>query len=243
MERIPEEPARGICFDCHYPLRSISSVHCPECGRPFDPTDRSTMNMGKPFGPLAKALMGRMGVPTNLLSIGSMVALFVGGMLIGGPRSFVIAMWIAIVALSYQLLRSLLARVFRRIYHQPVFIQRRGIYVLSILLLYLLGITGITFRAAFELHRPLLDRFARHVHSEMPLLDVRHGSYWVGLFFFDDVHVAPSGVTFTLGRYYDAFYLSYVDSPAAARSRGEELGGGWYFHAPQNWWPLLYSDW
>ena len=36
---------RGLCIACNYSLAGIDSTRCPECGRPFDPTDPHTMNM------------------------------------------------------------------------------------------------------------------------------------------------------------------------------------------------------
>lgn len=37
----------GRCFECDYPLLGLESRRCPECGREFDPADRSTMNFGR----------------------------------------------------------------------------------------------------------------------------------------------------------------------------------------------------
>ena len=30
------------CLDCHYSLENLTENRCPECGRPFDPTDPTT---------------------------------------------------------------------------------------------------------------------------------------------------------------------------------------------------------
>jgi hypothetical protein len=37
----------GNCRDCGYPLVRLLSDRCPECGRPFDPTDPRTMDFGR----------------------------------------------------------------------------------------------------------------------------------------------------------------------------------------------------
>ena len=36
-------PQDATCLQCGYPLRGLSSTHCPECGRAFDPADPLTM--------------------------------------------------------------------------------------------------------------------------------------------------------------------------------------------------------
>jgi hypothetical protein len=37
----------GNCRDCGYPLARLLSDRCPECGRPFDPTNPRTMDFGR----------------------------------------------------------------------------------------------------------------------------------------------------------------------------------------------------
>jgi hypothetical protein len=49
--------AAGSCWECGYSLRGLESRRCPECGRPFDPADPTTMNMGREVGWLAAWLM------------------------------------------------------------------------------------------------------------------------------------------------------------------------------------------
>ena len=56
----------GLCRDCDYPLRDLPVPRCPECGRPFDPADGSTMNLGKPMAPWARAVAADSGWPTYL---------------------------------------------------------------------------------------------------------------------------------------------------------------------------------
>jgi hypothetical protein len=54
METVPgPDPAtqdRAACLGCGYLLRGLESRQCPECGRPFDPANPTTMRFGKERG-------------------------------------------------------------------------------------------------------------------------------------------------------------------------------------------------
>ncbi len=56
-------PAAARCRQCGYPLRQLSQPRCPECGRPFDPADPGTMDLGRRPGPVARALLRPTGRP------------------------------------------------------------------------------------------------------------------------------------------------------------------------------------
>src|SRR3954451_7208332 len=56
----PEAPV-GLCLSCNYPLRGLTDRRCPECGRPFDPADRRTMNLGRPVGPVGRWMLRPVG--------------------------------------------------------------------------------------------------------------------------------------------------------------------------------------
>jgi hypothetical protein len=58
----------GACWECGYSLRGLPTPRCPECGRPFDPADETTMNMGITVGPLKRWLMRPPGWPLYLLT-------------------------------------------------------------------------------------------------------------------------------------------------------------------------------
>jgi len=49
--------AAGLCWECGYSLRGLSTPRCPECGRAFDPSDPATMNLGRHVGGLAGRLL------------------------------------------------------------------------------------------------------------------------------------------------------------------------------------------
>jgi hypothetical protein len=54
---IEQAEAVGLCWECGYSLRGLEQHRCPECGRPFDPADPATMNMGREVGGLAGWLL------------------------------------------------------------------------------------------------------------------------------------------------------------------------------------------
>lgn len=60
----------GRCLGCDYPLVGLvvgprpETGRCPECGRRFDPTDRSTINTGPPLGRLGRWALAPIGWPT-----------------------------------------------------------------------------------------------------------------------------------------------------------------------------------
>lgn len=58
----------GACWECGYLLRGLPSPRCPECGRPFNPADPLTMNMGVKVGALGRWLMRPPGWPLHLLT-------------------------------------------------------------------------------------------------------------------------------------------------------------------------------
>jgi hypothetical protein len=48
-------------------------ARCPECGRPFDPADETTMNMGREVAWLARWLMRPPGWPVHVLTVAAVV--------------------------------------------------------------------------------------------------------------------------------------------------------------------------
>jgi hypothetical protein len=43
---VPELPRGASCLECGYLLWGLSSSRCPECGRPFDPSDARSFRVG-----------------------------------------------------------------------------------------------------------------------------------------------------------------------------------------------------
>lgn len=63
-----DEPQVGLCWECGYSLQGLPTPRCPECGRPFDPADPATMNLGQHVGPVARRLMRPPGWPLYSLT-------------------------------------------------------------------------------------------------------------------------------------------------------------------------------
>src|SRR5881227_2425125 len=68
MDAPPQEQHLGTCWECGYSLRGLLTPRCPECGRPFDPADKTTMNMGTEVGWIKRWLMRPPGWPTHILT-------------------------------------------------------------------------------------------------------------------------------------------------------------------------------
>src|SRR3982750_2462116 len=61
------------CWTCDCPLSNLPEHRCPECGRPFDPARRSTVNLtGRPIGFLRRRCLtppGPIGFPLAILGL------------------------------------------------------------------------------------------------------------------------------------------------------------------------------
>jgi hypothetical protein len=68
MTSEPVGAAVGICWECGYPLKGLPTPRCPECGRPFDPADPATMNLGRHVGGVAGRLLRPPGWPLYTLT-------------------------------------------------------------------------------------------------------------------------------------------------------------------------------
>ena len=79
-DTVPTDPlASAHCWSCGYPLRGVPSDRCPECGRPFDRADRSTVNFGRPMGRLGRRALAGMSawtVGVAVLGAGLVAATF-----------------------------------------------------------------------------------------------------------------------------------------------------------------------
>lgn len=66
---------RPLCLACNYPLTGLDSRNCPECGRPFDPADPLTVNLGRPLGPWGRTFISGVGWPMMLLACAAVIGL------------------------------------------------------------------------------------------------------------------------------------------------------------------------
>src|SRR4051794_13191672 len=58
----------GLCWECGYPLKGLPTPRCPECGRPFDPANPVTMNMGEHVDGFAGRMLRPPGWPLYTLT-------------------------------------------------------------------------------------------------------------------------------------------------------------------------------
>lgn len=80
---MPTTPSHARCLKCNYPLHSLPTHICPECGKEFNPADAATMNLGRIPGPIARWLLRRAGWPTLLLAVAATITLLITS---GPPR-------------------------------------------------------------------------------------------------------------------------------------------------------------
>src|SRR5882672_9022713 len=65
----PPTTDSAFCQACGYSLRGLTARRCPECGRPFNPSDSATMSIGRPLHRWQRTLLVPIGWPTVLLAI------------------------------------------------------------------------------------------------------------------------------------------------------------------------------
>jgi hypothetical protein len=96
--------------------------------------------------------------------------------------------------------------------------------------------SGALQRVIVALHRPLLDRYSLHLYCDipMPAAPLRHR--WVGLLYFDEVHVTAAGVEC----YFPGARTSAIEwSQVPGKVRYEQrLSGDWHLMIP----PARWSD-
>src|SRR5678816_1543008 len=90
----PQLKPLGLCLDCNYPLHGLPTPRCPECGREFDPSDPSTMNMGRPLTALNLWILGPVRWPVSVLTWGAMAFALWHARLPGGKVRISGGLWI-----------------------------------------------------------------------------------------------------------------------------------------------------
>jgi hypothetical protein len=167
-------PADAHCLSCNYPLSHLPTPRCPECGRPFDPADPFTMNVGRPLSPLALRILAPARWPKPLAyTLASLLTLW--SLLLPGYGPYLcifLALGYAAI-LSLSILHSILKFITRRIYRQlkprpnpdrPHLARARIAVLIAFALLWF----ELPFRAVFLVSRPSLEHLAVHQLDEVP---------------------------------------------------------------------------
>lgn len=226
----------GICLDCHYPLRSLPKPRCPECGRPFDPVDPRTMNMGRPMSRRLRRLVLRpVGLWLSCAGAIATAAVVSGLQVPRGPWGHYevgLVLWLAI-GLAW-LTAATIRRLVAHAYAQPDTWSRKEerrkrliqwLFVVSVVALF----TGAPAYLRFILFFPSIDRVAKAHWASPPPATVRtapaghlcpHGVWFPARVWDDRVPFVPAG-----------FMYAPTGGPCRNGGRsGERFGlwGDWY---------------
>jgi hypothetical protein len=118
----PFDPRDGaLCLGCNYPLRGLLGNRCPECGRPFDPDDPWTMNVGRPMPPLVRRFIAppaRAAWAVFFVAIGAI--LWGSAWLPGGQFVLIAGVFLLALNVVYRGVRLFISGVLARRYRQPI---------------------------------------------------------------------------------------------------------------------------
>lgn len=225
-------PDNALCLGCGYSLRGLADDVCPECGRAFDPGDRSTFKVRR--GALTWRWLAQ---PPNVWHLIWMAALTIycfEGLSRPGCERVAAGIWLLLAllpALDYVIrLAATLAdreRAARdRGFRPPKRRWRWAVTPLCIVLLSVGSRTDWTMRVRFQMSRPGMERRARQILTDpTATTDIT----WLGLYPISEVHVAGNreAVFFVTGRFkYGEGYLYHAGDPEpSSRAR---LAPGWF---------------
>lgn len=235
-----DEPI-GLCLDCGYALHGLPTPRCPECGRPFDPLDPKTMNMGRELSELAKWVLGPVRWPVSLMSWGAIAISLWYARLPGDQLANSSSLWILIglgvLWLAWPIVRVAAARR----YGWPTSLLMRGQRLriavgLSLLLTAVAIVYQLPMKAALYVSRPALNQLAQELlASGEPYADDR----WCGVYKATRVKTIPhggrqnGGVRITVEESNRAYrsgfiYLPQADPKRNSRRSYQYLGDGWW---------------
>jgi hypothetical protein len=226
------------CQGCQYPLRGLTEARCPECGRPFDPADPTTMWHDRVPGRVGRFFLKPPGWPLNTATI------LVGLMMLvaaSGPGTyfglFALALlaWLVIVTAWFvRFLVSLaLIRYYRRPFREQLARWRRwGLAPAVAAATAGLLAFDVPLHVTLGLSRSAMDRLAQHVMSLPPDAPATPDQ-WVGLYYATRIERCPGGMRFTIPGSGLFAPCGFVYSPSGPASKTRDffcpvLSGPWY---------------
>ncbi len=194
--------AEARCLGCSYSLHGLEVPCCPECGREFDPADPRTVYTGLPVGAIGRALLSPVGRRTDALAYTAAGALLWGeGWLPGGIYVTLAGFVLCAMYFGYRALRAILRFVVAKSRRRPCETRRQWRPLLVLGVAVLVCMFAIPEYLVTWIHEPLLQRYVRHIHADIPLMEAEKegGQRMVGLMCIHDVHLSPSSVRLVIG--------------------------------------------
>ncbi|HSV13785.1 MAG TPA: hypothetical protein VLI90_05970 [Tepidisphaeraceae bacterium] len=229
-------PTTGLCLDCNYSLRDLPTPRCPECGREFDPADKTTFNPGRPVPTYAAWAVGPISLPVYFVAIAGCATTIWRARLPGMSFSWTspaMVGWaaLAILWIAWPLVRRLVLR-----HHgwPPAVIRPMGRrhWIVPLVMLAMVVMTSrmLPRRLAFAASRGAMDQLAAEVMANP---QSKFDNRWVGLFQAKNVRAIPGGMKFTAEdddiQFKAGFvYLPKVDPKNVAWKAYRYIGNGWW---------------
>lgn len=246
MPDVLTEKLGFLCLNCNYPLRGLVEPRCPECGRPFDPTDATTMNIGRPLSSWCRA---RLRPPNQWFNAVAVVAGVWTLAAWSGPDAYLlmllgalglwllIGVWWALRAALWVLIAALKRQP--HYWHQWSWLRWTVAPLVAAVVIGLLALRG-PFRAAFLVSRPALEARARALldGTDSSALATRPG--WIGLFPIDSIEHQGEAVYFWVAGvgFFDRYGLTYSPS-----GQWPAKSGCSYRSWGRQTWRVCHEDW
>ena len=194
---MPTDPPAKRCLHCSYILDGLPENRCPECGRPFDPHDPRTYQLGhrRPF-------LQRWANPPPLWNL-LIVALLTGATLTDMSRQIdaspimccLAPLLVAVLAGDYALrVAALITYRSREMPHGNAIPSRRPrrwiVPAVCVLLVVSAEVTRWPLRARFHFSRPAFEQATRNIQNGT---QSNLGAQRIGLYHVQAVEVWPDG--------------------------------------------------
>jgi len=225
----------ALCLGCNYPLRGLRSNRCPECGRPFDPDDPWTMNIGRPMPPLVRRFIAPPARPAWIVFFVAIGAILWGSAWLAGGQ-FVLILGLLLLGMNviYRGVRLAISGALARHYLQPI-PRRPGLFGNPLAPTFILIALGIVLY--FQLPLNLTIACARPAVYRMWAVEPApmHGGYddrFVGVLWADWADVNPNHVE---------LWFSW----SGALDFDPQTGGVMITPMPlsEGWWKLWHGEW